>query len=218
MASHTIPQHLFDLLTRNIPDELKTHQECLQACEIVLDELKTPSDIHAVCVHEAGHFIYAIKFGVIVGFEPAQIRMRPPFVEHYVDIEKNEHFSPVPGSIWTPFEGKKATWTVDKIWSAAQVAVAGGVFAGELANRPDKGAKGDEGLLKTYYRLAHRTLHNDPRFLDFSEYWRKAKKNVEDTIKEYPVFLDQAKRIGEEYKAKHFGPYLAHCQVNNEPG
>jgi hypothetical protein len=99
--------------------------------------------------------IYAIKFGVVVGFEPKYIQMQPPYVEHHVDLDGADRFSAVPGSISTPFESAKTQWTLEKIWSAAQVAVAGGVFAGRIADRPDKGVAGDKDLFKTYYRLAH---------------------------------------------------------------
>jgi hypothetical protein len=218
MISNGVPKHLFDLLTVKVPEGLREHADCIKACEDVLNELKTSTDIDAVCVHEAGHFIFAIKFGVVVGFEQSQIQMQPPFVEHYVDLDGVDRFSPVPGSISTPFESAKTKWTLEKIWNAAQVAVAGGVFAGKIADRPDKGVAGDKELFKTYYRLAHRTLHSEPKFLEYSEYWTKASEFVREFLEEIPVMTQQAEQIAESYKVTHFGPYLAHCAASSARG
>jgi hypothetical protein len=211
-----IPEHLFHLLTVKVPERLREHEDCVRACHEVLNELKTATDIHAACIHEAGHFIYAIKFGVVVGFEPKEIQMNPPFVEHYVDLDNADRFSAVPGSISTPFEGAKTQWTLKKIWNAAQVAVAGGVFAGKIADRPDKGVAGDKALLKNYYRLALRTLHSEPKFLEYSDYWRTATEDVQEAVETYPLLIEQAKEIAENYKTTHFGPYIAYCESRDE--
>src|SRR5216684_7335076 len=99
-----VPNHLFNLLTVKVPERLREHKDCVRACHDALNELRTQADIFAVCVHEAGHFIYAMKFGVVVGFEPKHIQMQPPYVEHYVDgLDGADRFSAVPGSISTPF-------------------------------------------------------------------------------------------------------------------
>lgn len=213
-----IPKHLIDLLTVEVPDGLKEHEDCIKAYQAVLNELKTPHDIFAVCVHEGGHFIYAMKLGAITGFEASQITMRPPLIEHTTDFDGNNYFSPVPGSIHTPFNGRTIDWTIEVLEAAAEVAVAGGVFAGKLADRPEKGIAGDRELLKNYYRLALKTLHSNPLLPEFSDLWKEAKTRVERTVDVHTVFLEQAKSIGENYRASHFGPYLAFCSKNSGVG
>jgi hypothetical protein len=217
VTSKGVPQHLFDLLTADLPNELKEHDECFRACQNVLNELASPEDIHAVCVHEAGHYVYAVKFGMIVGFKSEQIEMCPPRVEHYLDIWDNnrDRFQAVPGSIRTPFEAKKTQWTLLKIWNAAQVAVAGSVFAGKITNHPNKGIAGDKELFETYYRLAQPALHKNPRFLEYSEYWRDATNDVEKALAEYPVLESQATALAENYASNHFVPYLSYCDSKN---
>jgi len=214
-----IPEELFLILTREVPEGLRLEPDCLKACREVLSDLATPTDIEAVCIHEVGHYIYTVAFGIVIGFKEEQIEMHAPRVLHYLENEENK-FEPIPGSVESPFKSDRIRWTPQIVTHLARIAIAGGVFAGKFYNRSEKGTKGDIGLFRTYYRMAHKELYADAGFLEFNEYLEEAKEFVLAQLETIPLMEQVARQKAEDYKFNHFVPFLSHSvrDTKNDEG
>jgi len=202
-----IPENLLSILTRHIPPERRLHKDCIAACQSVLDELATPEDIEAVCFHEAGHFIFAVLAGLDLGFAEEQIQMQAPWVRF-----KDGVFIPIPGSTDIPPMDEPKEWTTTLVTHYARVAMAGGVFAGRFANRPEKGTAGDVQTFEDYYRQACWELFANANFLTASKYQAQAKEFISDLLETDPTLGDLAKEKAKEYKLEHFIPFVDYAK------
>src|SRR5258706_5404491 len=207
-----IPENLLSLLTRDIPAELRDHEDCLKMCREVLSELATPEDIEATCFHETGHFIYTVALSIVVQFPEEQLVMHGPQVTY-----ENDDFGWALGSVQSPYDSSKIPFTTEIVEHLARVAVAGGVYARKYGQSADKskGVRGDIRKFNDYYRLALQTLHKDPAFLEASEYIEDAEKKVAE---KRPVFEQYAKNKMIEYKQAQFLPFLAYATKTKTSG
>jgi hypothetical protein len=216
MSSAKTLEQLFTTLTKEVPEKRRGDPDCVRACATVLMELTTSEDIEGVCIHEAGHFIYAEKLGVIVGFRPDDIKMHGPrIIFHPNPTVFQSEFEPSPGMIETPFRQMGIKLTLSILKMLANIAVAGGVFAGEFANQPTRGTVGDTEAFEDYYREAlTTTIKNLKNIRECSDMLADARTIVSAEID--PEMESIAKKIAEDYKLLHFRPFLDYCDSNSD--
>jgi hypothetical protein len=182
---------------------------CVRGCLKTIAMVSSREKIEAICLHETGHFVESMRLGIMVGFTESDIGFHAPRVIYEQDEFGKGKFKANPGSIFTPFDALKISWTLPILQQAARVAVAGGVYAHKLANCPiDKGTGGDWNLYTTYYRIAHKKLHAHPNLLIASELWDWAKGKVAGDLKAYPELERLAREKARDFKTKYYGPFL----------
>jgi len=202
------------IVGRDVTDCL-TNQDCTTACLKTIVMVSSREKIEAVCLHEAGHFAESVSLGIMVGFNESDIGYHAPRVipspAENMGLNK---FESNPGSIYTPFKAQEITWTLPILQQAARVAVAGGVYAHILANRPiDEGTGGDWELYKTYYRLAHKKLHAHPELLIATKLWEWAVDKVKLDLKEHAELEDNARRKASQFTQDYYQPFLEFCDL-----
>jgi hypothetical protein len=187
---------------------------CVRGCLKTIAMVSSRDKIEAVCLHETGHFVESMRLGIMVGFTEKEIGFHKPRVIHKIDMFGKDRFEPNPGSIFTPFDALKISWTLPILQQAARVAVAGGVYAHQLANVPfNKGTGGDRDLYETYYRLALPTLHAHPGLLVASKLWDCAKDEVAGDLKASPELEQLARWKAQYFKTMYYDPFLEFCDL-----
>src|SRR5258708_40027128 len=176
---------LIAIVSRDVKDYLGI-PDCLEACLKTIARVSSREKIEAVCLHEAGHFAESARLGIMVGFKESDIGYHAPRVIYCPEKLETNKFELNPGSIYTPFKAQEITWTLPILQQAARVAVAGGVYAHKLADRPiDEGTGGDCDLYKTYYRIAYQKLHAHPELLISSKLWIWPVDKVQIDLREH---------------------------------
>jgi hypothetical protein len=213
----SVPSELIAILTREVPEERRNDPKCLEACLAVLRQLATPELIEGVCFHETGHFIHAVSLGVKAGFGPDEITMHGPRVIHHANPNAmQEEFEPSPGMISTPFKQMGIPRTAKILELLANIAVAGGVFAGKFRNQPTRGTSGDRDAFEDYYREALKTtLKNEKNLPECSQFLKDATTTVSKELDESQELQSLAKQIAEDYKLRFFQPFLDYCNLNS---
>jgi hypothetical protein len=188
--------------------------DCLEACLTTIARVSSREKIEAVCLHEAGHFAESARLGIMVGFKESDIGYHAPRVIYVPEKLKGNKFEPNPGSIYTPFKAQEITWTLPILQQAARVAVAGGVYAHKLADRPiDEGTGGNCELYETYYRIAYKKLHADAKLLISSKLWDWAVKKVQLDLLEHAELEDTARRKASQFTQDYYQPFLEFCDL-----
>jgi hypothetical protein len=204
---------LFFIVTRDVT-QFRTDPDCIQAVANTLNMISTAEKIEAVCLHEAGHFTESVKLGLMVGFTESDIGYHSPRVIEETDAFGKHGFHPNPGSIFTPFDALKTTWTLPILRQAARVAVAGGVYAHKLANWPiEKGTGGDWELYTNYYRIALPKLHAELGPLTASKLWEWAKCKVAEDLKSSELER-HARSKAQDFTMKYYGSFLDYCDLD----
>jgi hypothetical protein len=204
---------LLAIVTRERADCF-AYPDCRAACMKTIERLSSREDIEATCLHEAGHFAESVKLGVMVGFKESDIGYHAPRVIYSPENLGPDKYDPNPGAIYTPFKAQEIPWTLTILQQAARVAVAGGVYAHELAGRPiDEGTDGDCELYKNYYRIAHKKLHADPDLFLATKLWVWAIKEVWGDLKKHPKLAEDARRKASQFTQEHYRPFLEFCDL-----
>jgi hypothetical protein len=213
MDKQTKLDELMAIVTRDVMDHV-SNQDCEQASLETIAMVSSRDKINATCLHEAGHFAESVRLGILVGFKESDIGYHPPRVIYCPESLESNKFEPNPGAIYTPFKAHEIVWTVPLLQQAARVAVAGGVYAHELAKRPiDEGTGGDWKLYETYYRIAHKTLHAHPDLLDATELWDWAVDKVQRDLETKPSLEGIARHKATQFTHKHYHPFIEFCDL-----
>jgi len=208
MDQETKLHELMAIVSRDVKD-FSTDQNCFKACLKTIAMVSSRKDIEAVCLHEAGHFAESVKLGIMVGFKESDIGYHAPRVIYRPENMEADRFEPNPGSIYTPFKAQEITWRLPILQQVARVAVAGGVYAHKLANRPiDEGTGGDRELYKTYYRLAYKNLHAHADLLTSSKLCDWAMDEVQRGLEKQPELQDHARKKASQFTYDHYRPFL----------
>jgi hypothetical protein len=213
MDQQTKFNELMAIVTRDVVDHL-SNEDCEKASVGAIVMVSSRDKINATCLHEAGHFAESVKLGIMVGFKESDIGYHAPRVIYCPDNLGPNKFEPNPGAIQTPFDAKKIVWKLPILQQAARVAVAGGVYAHELAGRPvDEGTGGDCELYKNYYRIALQTLHTDPDLLIATKLWDWAIDSVTTDLKKNPRLESDARKKASQFTQQYYRPFLEFCDL-----
>jgi hypothetical protein len=204
---------LMFIVSRDVAN-FRTDKDCKQKCISTIAMVSSRKKIEAVCLHEAGHFAESVKLGLMVGFKESDIEFLPPRVIHLPENTGASRFQENPGSIFTPFKAQEITWTLPILQQAARVAVAGGVYAHKLANRPvTEGTGGDWNLYTTYYRIALPTLHAHPDLLVATKLWDWAEVEVQSDLEKHAELEAKARKKAAQFTQDHYRPFLEFCDL-----
>lgn len=213
MDQRTKLNELIAIVTRDVADHL-SNQDCIKAGVETIARLSSRDKINATCLHEAGHFAESVKLGLMVGFKESDIGYHAPRVIYCPENLGPNTFEPNLGAIHTPFKAQEIPWKLPILQQAARVAVAGGVYAHKLADRPiDEGTDGDCELYKNYYRIALKTLHTDPDLLIATRLWDWAIDGVQSDLKKHPRLESDARKKASQFTHDYYRPFLEFCDL-----
>jgi hypothetical protein len=206
------------LLTQGVPEINRKDKDCMDAYVKVLRELNTPERIEGVCIHEAGHFIYAERLGIKIGFGPNDIIMHGPRIIHTPNPDAfHFEFEPSPGMVETPLQKMGVPLTIGIMEMLADISVAGSVFAGRFFRQSKRGIAGDSRTFEAYYRIAlNGSIPDIKNHLECSGFLRRARMKVTRELRTDAEMQSLAKKIAQDYKSREFEPYLEFCRLVND--
>jgi hypothetical protein len=208
-------KELMGIVSRDVTDLCTNQsQHCTDACLDTIAMVSSHKRIQAVCLHEAGHFAESVSLGIMVGFTEKDIGYHAPRVIYSPESLAENKFESNPGSIYTPFKALELSWTLPILQQAARVAVAGGVYAHVLADRPiDEGTGGDWNLYTTYYRIALKTLHKHLDLLVATKLWDWAIKKVTEDLNKNSELENNARKKAAQFTHDFYRPFVEFCDL-----